>query len=233
METENWKRYRIIFGLIVVTMLLVSCEKRNITEPSKGFEVIREGGNISIVDQTGKVWDITHAFDYYNFDPGKFDFGLGPAAILPINNPQFFSPGETGYPAAANDFLVIGYKDEKRIRAYSLNILVHHEVVNDMYDKLPVAVAYCPLVNLTAVYNRQIFGQTVTLSASGWTYDETFILYDIETESLWYPLPGKSGLTCINGHHADKSLAELPSSQMRWADWFTENPGTKYLKSPK
>ena len=74
METENWKLYRIIFGLIVVTVLLASCEKRNITEPSKGFEVIRDGGNISIVDQTGKVWDITHAFDYYNFDPGKFDY---------------------------------------------------------------------------------------------------------------------------------------------------------------
>ena len=71
-----------------------------------------------------------------------------------------------------------------------------------------------------------MIGNTMTLSASGWTYDETFILYDIETESLWYPLPGKSGLNCISGHHADKSLAELPSSQMRWANWVLENPET-------
>jgi hypothetical protein len=87
-------------------------------------------------------------------------------------------------------------------------------------------------VGLTAVYSREIDSDILTLSASGWTYNETFILYDIETESLWYPLPDKPGLTCITGTHADKSLAELPTSQMRWADWLSMNPKTKYLKSP-
>jgi hypothetical protein len=224
--------YYIIISLVVIVIVHSACERKQATEPSGGFEIIREGESVSIVDHTRKVWDITHAVNVYGFDPGKFDFGLGPAAIQPINNPLFLSPGQLGYPSVGNDIIVIGYKDEEEIRAYSLNILVHHEMVNDFYAKQPVAIAYCPLVNLTAVYSRQVYGTIVTLSASGWTYNETFVLYDIETESLWYPLPDKSGLTCISGTHADKSLAELPSSQVRWVDWFTENPGTKYLKSP-
>ncbi len=241
----NWKlnwhldfvfgNFRRILQLLIVSavLVLIACERETATEPFNGFEIIRDGENISIVDQTRKQWDITHAVNTYGFDPEKFDFGLGPTAIQPINSPVFLSPGQGGYPSAANDFFVIGYKDESQIRAYSLNILVHHEIVNDFYAKQPVAIAYCPLVNLTAVYSRQVYGTIVTLSASGWTYNETFVLYDIDTESLWYPLPDKSGLTCIAGPNADKSLAELPSSQMRWADWAIENPETKYLKPPE
>ena len=30
----------------------------------------------------------------------------------------------------------------------------------------------------------------MTFSASGWTYRNPFVLYDYETESMWYHLPG-------------------------------------------
>jgi hypothetical protein len=42
-------------------------------------------------------------------------------------------------------------------------------------------------VDLAAVYSRQIDGRNLTLVPSGWTYDNTFVLYDRETGSLWYP----------------------------------------------
>ena len=63
-------------------------------------------------------------------------------------------------------------------------------------------------MNLTAVYSREIQGEVLTLSASGWTYNNTFVLYDYETESLWYHMPGESGLTCISGFYADNHLFE-------------------------
>ena len=78
------------------------------------------------------------------------------------------------------------------------------------------------------MYSREIDGKVLTLSASGWTYDFTFVLFDYETESLWYHMPGTDGLTCINGEYADRKLPEFPSTKTRWNQWKAENPTTKY-----
>ena len=40
------------------------------------------------------------------------------------------------------------------------------------------------------MYSREIDGEILTLSAGGWTYGRTFVLFDYETESLWYHLQG-------------------------------------------
>jgi len=82
------------------------------------------------------------------------------------------------------------------------------------------------------VYSREIDGNTLNLSASGWTYNMTFILFDYETESMWYHLESQNGLTCISGTYKDRRLEELTSTALRWSDWVTNNPDSKYLKYP-
>lgn len=82
------------------------------------------------------------------------------------------------------------------------------------------------------MYSRVTFGDKLTLSASGWTYNNTFVLFDYETESLWYHLAGKDGLTCISGFYADRELAEFESSLARWKNWVSANPESKLLKAP-
>ena len=39
------------------------------------------------------------------------------------------------------------------------------------------------------MYSREIDGKVLTLAFSGWTYNNLFILYDYETESMWYEPP--------------------------------------------
>jgi hypothetical protein len=80
------------------------------------------------------------------------------------------------------------------------------------------------------VYSREIRGKILTLSASGWTYNNTFVLFDYETESIWYHMPGESGLTCISGFYEDEHLFEYESVQLRWSDWVAQNPDSKILK---
>ncbi len=77
------------------------------------------------------------------------------------------------------------------------------------------------------MYSREIDGQILTLSASGWTSRFTFVLYDYETESLWYHLPGTDGLTCIAGVYADRKLPELSSVFTRWNIWKADFPDSK------
>jgi len=85
-------------------------------------------------------------------------------------------------------------------------------------------------VDLAAVYSRRLDGKTLTLAPSGWTYRRTFVLYDKETESLWYPFPNGEGLTGISGEYRDRFLPELESTTAAWKDWRKEHPDTKFMK---
>ncbi len=70
------------------------------------------------------------------------------------------------------------------------------------------------------------------MSASGWTYRRTFVLWDYQTESLWYHIEGTDGLTCISGEFEGRVLEELPSIFSRWSNWSTENPDSKFMTFP-
>ena len=87
-------------------------------------------------------------------------------------------------------------------------------------------------MNLAAVYSREIDGKILTLSSSGWTYRWTFVLFDYETESLWYHLEGDDGLTAINGFYAGRKLPELESTFTRWDAWKQRNQDSQLLKYP-
>ncbi|MFC1824004.1 DUF3179 domain-containing (seleno)protein [Thermodesulfobacteriota bacterium] len=83
-------------------------------------------------------------------------------------------------------------------------------------------------MDLAAVYSRQIDGQTLTLAPSGWTYQSTFVLYDKETNTLWYPY--EKGLMGIQGKHFKRWLAKLSSEDTNLREWNRKYPETKVLK---
>ncbi len=81
--------------------------------------------------------------------------------------------------------------------------------------------------------SREIDGRTLTLAASGWTYQYTFVLYDYETESLWHPVgegDGTDRFLCISGEFAGRKLNPLPSELTTWRRWVNEHPETWILK---
>ena len=104
--------------------------------------VQRDTTQIFIVDQTGKKWEIGHAVRQYGFEPDRFEFGLGPNAIPPILEPQMIEPGEPGYPDRNSSFLILGTRLEEDARAYPLAVMAIHEIVDEDFDDLYVAVAY-------------------------------------------------------------------------------------------
>ncbi len=133
---------KISFLLIIAAILVVSSGCENNGTGSIGAIVIEEDDEIFIKDQTGKVWDITHAVKKYGFRAANFRNGLGPYALTPINDPEFLDPGNRGYPAAHESFLVIGTTIEANTRAYRLDHLHLHEIVNDIFGDAFVSVAY-------------------------------------------------------------------------------------------
>ena len=115
------------------------------TDPlvSPPAEVVNgDDGRIFIVDLTGKKWDVTHAVEHYGFVAEEFQHGAGPKAIPPIDNPAMLSPGDRGYPSDTDISLVIGAIMGDDARAYSIRDLNPHEVVNESFGDVHVAVAW-------------------------------------------------------------------------------------------
>ncbi|MCK5552685.1 MAG: DUF3179 domain-containing protein [Deltaproteobacteria bacterium] len=78
------------------------------------------------------------------------------------------------------------------------------------------------------MYSRQIDGQILTLVPSGWTYKYTFVLYDRETSSLWYPY--EEGLMGIQGKYFKRWLPEIPSEDTHWGKWKEKYPDSQILE---
>jgi hypothetical protein len=78
------------------------------------------------------------------------------------------------------------------------------------------------------VYSREIDGNTLTIVPSGWTYDDTFVLYDRETETLWYPY--RKGLKGIQGKYFNRWLTKISSNDTQWKNWQKKYPESKILK---
>lgn len=78
------------------------------------------------------------------------------------------------------------------------------------------------------MYSREIDGETLTLAPSGWTYKRTFVLYDKESGSLWYP--AEKGLMGIQGVYFKRWLPELLSVKDAWQNWQKHHPDTKLMQ---
>jgi hypothetical protein len=122
-------------ALAAIITLIAGCEDKKST-------IMTPDGRIIITDRTGKAWDITHAVETYDMDAENWNFGLGPFAIRPINNPTMRSPGEPGYPSGTSTERVIGTVQGGEARAYSIVPLSSREVVNDRAGDVSFSTVY-------------------------------------------------------------------------------------------
>ena len=104
--------------------------------------------------------------------------------IPPIDNPEFTTFDD------ANEWLgdqepVIIFKINGDVRAYPLQILTWHEIVNDVVGGVPVAVTFCPLCNAAITFDRTLDGVVHDFGTSGRLRNSDLIMWDRQTESWW------------------------------------------------
>ena len=186
----------------------------------------------TIVDLDGKHWDITQAVSRYGFDPARFAYGLGAFAVVPLLTPPVAAPSDSGYPRPDAAFPVIAGTFSGEARAYRLDDLLGAEVVDDVVGGEAIAVVHRPLLGAPSIHARVVAGTVLTLSASGWVYDGQSVIFDYETESLWYRLAGESWLTCISGRLFQATLSERPSAVRTWEQWRGAHPATGFMLLP-
>jgi hypothetical protein len=137
--------------------------------------------------------------------------------IPSIDNPSFVSIG------AARDWIdpkepVIALEIDGEVKAYPLQILTHHEIVNDRVGGMPVAVTFCPLCYSSIAFKRTLDGAPVTFGVSGLLRNSDLVMYDRTTETLWQQFTGEA----IVGDRAGAELEIVPSQLISFRQ-FTEN----------
>ena len=79
------------------------------------------------------------------------------------------------------------------------------------------------------MYSREIDDEILTFASVGILYEDTFVLFDEETESLWYHLEGDVAMTGISGEYSGSRTAELPFAYTTWKEWRERHSDTGYL----
>lgn len=110
-------------------------------------------------------------------------------------------------------------------RAYPLQVLIWHEIVNDKVGGAPVAVTYCPLCNSAIVFDRRFEGDVLDFGVSGNLRNSDLIMYDRQTHSWWQQFTGEG----IVGRYAGRQLEHLPSLLVSFADFRAAYPDGRVL----
>jgi hypothetical protein len=88
------------------------------------------------------------------------------AGIPAIDRPRFESVAEAArWLGAREPVAVVTVGDEAR--AYPLQILLWHEIVNDAIAGQSVAVTYCPLCNTALAFDRRLDGVVLDFGTTG------------------------------------------------------------------
>ncbi|MGI8795456.1 MAG: DUF3179 domain-containing protein [Acidimicrobiia bacterium] len=152
-------------------------------------------------------------------DPNELLAGGPPPDGIPaIDEPKFVRASSATF--LEDDEPVLAIELDGEARAYPIQIMTWHEIVNDTIAGRPVTVSYCPLCNSAIAYDRRLGDRVLDFGTSGMLYQSALVMYDRQTESLWSHFTGEAVIGTLTGEELDL----IPMSTVSWSDWLDANP---------
>lgn len=145
--------------------------------------------------------------------------GPPPDGIPPIDAPKYIAIAEADEWLADRE-PVIAVQINREARAFPLQIMTWHEIVNTEFGDTPVTVTYCPLCNTALVFDREVDGTVYDFGTSGRLYNSALVMYDRQTGSWWSQVLGQA----IVGGLTGTQLEFLPAAIVSWEDFKSTHP---------
>ncbi len=187
--------------------------------------LLATGGGVNAQSASDKSeWPKTD-FDNMLIDFSEIMSGGPPKdGIPPVDKPEFDDI------AAAAEWIdprepVIVVRVADEARAYPIQVLTWHEIVNDQIGDTPLSVTFCPLCNASIVFERRMGDQVLDFGTTGRLRKSDLVMYDRQTESWWQQFSGQA----IIGDMAGKVLTQYPSSVVAFEDFRESYPDAKVL----
>ncbi len=196
-----------------------------------GMLVAVSGMLIMLTNGTGQAQTFgTAAWPKTNFDKTLVDLdeiisGGPPKDGIPAIDHPKFTPAEQAKAWLDAKEPVIALTLNGDRRAYPLQILIYHEIVNDRVGGVPVAVTFCPLCNASIVFDRRAGGRILDFGTTGKLRKSDLVMYDRQTESWWQQISGRA----IVGDLAGTELERIPAAIVAFESFARAYPEGRIL----
>ncbi len=153
-------------------------------------------------------------------------FSGGPPkdGIPAIDAPKFISVSSVDTWLKPNE-PVIYFQVGDDARAYPIQILIWHEIVNDTVGGVPVAMTFCPLCNTAIAFERTVNGRVLDFGTTGRLRYSNLVMYDRQTESWWQQAIGQA----IVGQLTGTLLVARPAVIIAWSTFKAAHPDGRVL----
>ncbi len=190
------------------------------------YKMIKRLHSYILIILIGMFAAIGNAFadpDFWKYEWPKTDFSKsnidlreilsgGPPkdGIPAIDNPVFKSAKLVDWISENEPVITVEIGGEAR--AYPLQVLMWHEIVNDELNGVPIAVTFCPLCNASLVFDRRLKRsshemQILDFGTTGKLRKSDLVMYDRQSESWWQQFTGEA----IVGEMVGESLKMIPA----------------------
>ncbi|MGI9577797.1 MAG: DUF3179 domain-containing protein [Microthrixaceae bacterium] len=215
--------HKLAFGLAAVALLATACTSDgpdDVVSGGSSSEPVEQIESTSSEGTPSALRNMTaEGLPDPLVDPGEvISGGPPPDGIPPIDDPKFLTAGEVDF--LEDDEPVLSLEIDGETRAYPIQIMIWHEIVNDTLGETPVTVSYCPLCNTGVAFDRRLGDRVLDFGTSGKLYQSALVMYDRQTESLWSHFTGEA----IAGVLTAEVLTRIPVATVSWRDWLAANP---------
>lgn len=144
--------------------------------------------------------------------------------IAAIDNPKFVAVDD------ADEWLkdkepVVLLRLEDDARAYPIQVLMWHEIVNDVVGDVPVVVSFCPLCNTAIAFESRLDDWVFDFGTTGRLRYSNLVMYDRQTETWWQQATGEA----IAGELTGRQLKFLPAAIISWKEFKSSHSDGKVL----
>ncbi|MFQ5692190.1 MAG: DUF3179 domain-containing protein [Nitrospinota bacterium] len=175
--------------------------------------------------QTFSTWGWKTNFKKHTVPYAEILSGGPPKDGIPaVDNPKFVTQKEAdGWLKDVEPVVVLEIGGVAK--AYPLQILMWHEIVNDTLNGTPVSVTFCPLCNSAIAFDRRLDGRLLDFGTTGKLQKSNLVMYDRQTESWWEQFTGRG----IVGDLIGKQLKMLPAAIVGYGHFKKTYPNAPVL----
>ncbi|WP_423919182.1 DUF3179 domain-containing protein [Candidatus Poriferisodalis sp.] len=152
--------------------------------------------------------------------------GPPPDGIPSIDAPNFERASDVEFLQSQEAVVTLTLNGDAR--AYPVQVMIWHEIVNDTVGGEPVTITYCPLCNTAIGYHRQLGDRIFDFGTSGRLYKSALVMYDRQTESLWAHYTGQA----IAGALTGSQLELIPIATVAFETFVVEHPNGLVMTRP-
>jgi hypothetical protein len=152
--------------------------------------------------------------------------GPPPDGIPSIDEPVYVSVEEGDEFLTSSD-VVFGLVYNGEVLAFPQEILVWHEIVNDIVGGEQIAITYCPLTGSSIGFKGHLDGEDTEFGTSGSLINSNLVMYDRATSSYWPQIFSQA----VSGNQKGVRLQRIHMIWTTWAKWKQAYPDTLVLST--